>query len=63
VAADLLAQAEHDPLAAAILLTTDLQLAQQVQQAVATQMEAHPNRLMVGKVGGELRADCGGAGS
>lgn len=49
VAADLLAQAEHDPLAAAILLTTDLKLAQQVQQAVATQMEAHPNRLMVEK--------------
>ncbi|HEY9599887.1 MAG TPA: histidinol dehydrogenase, partial [Cyanophyceae cyanobacterium] len=31
IAADLLAQAEHDPMAAAILLTTDAQLAKKVQ--------------------------------
>jgi len=49
VAADLLAQAEHDPLAAAILLTPDLRLAQQVQQAVARQLEEHPHRLLVEK--------------
>ena len=35
VAADLLAQAEHDPLAAAILLTTSPRLAQEVPEAVS----------------------------
>ena len=39
VAADLLAQAEHDPLASAILLTTDRALAEAVQAAVAAQLE------------------------
>ncbi|MEJ2552069.1 MAG: histidinol dehydrogenase [Anaerolineales bacterium] len=39
VAADLLAQAEHDPLASAILLTSDRNLAQAVQAAVARQVE------------------------
>jgi len=38
VAADLLAQAEHDPLAAAILLTPSRTLAAAVQQAVRAQM-------------------------
>ncbi len=38
VAADLLAQAEHDPLAAAILLSPDLAFIQRVQQAVAQQL-------------------------
>ncbi len=38
-AADLLAQAEHDVLASAILLTPSRELAQQVQAAVARQME------------------------
>ncbi len=40
VAADLLAQAEHDVQASAILLTTDEKIAQQVQVAVSQQMEA-----------------------
>ena len=39
VAADLLAQAEHDPLASAILLTTDRNLAEAVQAAVAAQIK------------------------
>ena len=39
VAADLLAQAEHDILASAILLTPDRQLAEAVQVEVARQME------------------------
>jgi histidinol dehydrogenase len=42
IAADLLAQAEHDPLAAAILLTTSAPLAQAVPQAIASQLEGHP---------------------
>lgn len=49
VAADLLAQAEHDPLAAAILLTTDSNLAEQVQQEVDKQLENHPRRLLTEK--------------
>lgn len=40
VAADLLAQAEHDPLASAILLTPDRNLAEAVQAAVAGQLES-----------------------
>ncbi|GAB4479064.1 MAG: histidinol dehydrogenase [Anaerolineales bacterium] len=39
LAADLLAQAEHDPLASAILLTPAPQVAQAVQHHVAAQME------------------------
>jgi histidinol dehydrogenase len=39
VAADLLAQAEHDPLAQALLVTTSTPLAQQVATAVAQQMQ------------------------
>jgi histidinol dehydrogenase len=42
VAADLMAQAEHDPLAAAILLTTSPQLAEQLPAALAAQLEGHP---------------------
>ncbi|MBO3461148.1 histidinol dehydrogenase [Aetokthonos hydrillicola Thurmond2011] len=45
VAADLLAQAEHDPMAAAILLTTDPALAKNVQVAVERQLIDHPRRL------------------
>ena len=39
IAADLLAQAEHDPLASAILLTPDSSFAEQVQVEVAHQLE------------------------
>ncbi len=42
VASDLLAQAEHDPLAASILLTTDLILAKEVQLELEKQLNAHP---------------------
>jgi histidinol dehydrogenase len=45
VAADLLAQAEHDPMAAAILLTTDASLAKKVQIAVERQLVDHPRRI------------------
>ena len=49
VAADLLAQAEHDPMAAAILLTPDFQLAKQVQREVERQLKDHPRRLLTEK--------------
>jgi histidinol dehydrogenase len=42
VAADLLAQAEHDPLAAAILLTTSADLAEAVPGELAKQLAGHP---------------------
>ncbi len=49
VAADLLAQAEHDPMAAAILVTTDELLAQKVQAEVEWQLRDHPRRLLTEK--------------
>ncbi|PNW56174.1 UNVERIFIED_CONTAM: histidinol dehydrogenase [Euhalothece sp. KZN 001] len=49
VAADLLAQAEHDPMAAAILLTTEEKLAQEVQKQVEVQLENHPRRTLTEK--------------
>ena len=49
VAADLLAQAEHDPMAAAILITTDPALAIAVRDAVETQLEHHPRKLLTEK--------------
>ncbi len=49
VAADLLAQAEHDPMAAAILVTTDSNLAQQVQKEVSKQLETHPRKTLTEK--------------
>jgi histidinol dehydrogenase len=42
VAADLLAQAEHDPLAAAILLTTSEELAAAMPAAIEAQLAGHP---------------------
>jgi histidinol dehydrogenase len=42
VAADLMAQAEHDPLAAAILLTTSPRLAEELPAALAAQLAGHP---------------------
>ncbi|NJK64834.1 MAG: histidinol dehydrogenase, partial [Synechococcaceae cyanobacterium SM2_3_1] len=44
LAADLLAQAEHDPMAAAVLITVDPQQAQQVNLALMQQLERHPHR-------------------
>ncbi len=40
VAADLLAQAEHDPMASAILLTTSDRLAESIQGEIARQIES-----------------------
>ncbi|WP_416238336.1 histidinol dehydrogenase [Synechococcus sp. CCY9202] len=42
VAADLMAQAEHDPLAAAILLTTSAELAAAMPAALEAQLAGHP---------------------
>jgi histidinol dehydrogenase len=42
VAADLMAQAEHDPLAAAILITTSEELAAAVPAAIEAQLRDHP---------------------
>jgi histidinol dehydrogenase len=49
VAADLLAQAEHDPLAAAILITTDITLAEQVVREVDNMLADHPRRTLTEK--------------
>jgi histidinol dehydrogenase len=49
VAADLLAQAEHDPMAAAILLTTEPDLAQKVREEIQQQLEDHPRRILTEK--------------
>ncbi len=49
VAADLLAQAEHDTLAAAILVTTDAGLGRQVAAEVERQLENHPRRTLTEK--------------
>ncbi len=42
IAADLLAQAEHDPLAASILLTTEGRLAKAIPQEIELQLQEHP---------------------
>jgi histidinol dehydrogenase len=49
LAADLLAQAEHDPLAASILITTDENLAYKVQKEVIYQLENHPRKILTEK--------------
>jgi histidinol dehydrogenase len=46
-AADLLAQAEHDPMASAILLTTSPALANAVQSAIAGQLPALSRRAII----------------
>ncbi len=43
-AADMLSQAEHDPLACSIVITTDLNIAEQVAAEVAKQLEKLPRR-------------------
>lgn len=45
IATDLLAQAEHDPMASAVLITTDSQIATQVQISVEQQLQQHPKRI------------------
>jgi histidinol dehydrogenase len=49
VAADLLAQAEHDPMAAAILVTTNPVLAKKVHLEVERQLANHPRRMLTEK--------------
>jgi histidinol dehydrogenase len=49
IAADLLAQAERDVLAAAILITPDRPLAEQVQALVTERLADHPHGLLVEK--------------
>lgn len=49
VAADLLAQAEHDQMASAILLTDDSVLARKVVDEVERQLVDHPRRLLTEK--------------
>ena len=49
VAVDLLAQAEHDPMAASILITDDADLANKVQAEVSRQLEDHPRRTLTEK--------------
>ncbi len=49
IAVDLLAQAEHDPMAAAILITTDLPLANAVQAEVDKQLQQHPRKVLTEK--------------
>ncbi|MFN3361158.1 MAG: histidinol dehydrogenase [Pseudanabaenaceae cyanobacterium] len=49
VCADLLAQAEHDTMAAAILLTNSHRLAQQVAEEVARQLPYHPRQELLEK--------------
>jgi histidinol dehydrogenase len=49
VAVDLLAQAEHDPMAASILITDCSVLAEKVQTEVTRLLEDHPRRLLTEK--------------
>jgi histidinol dehydrogenase len=49
VAADMLAQAEHDPIAASILITTDPKLANEVVVEVKNQLEHHPRKFLTEK--------------
>ncbi|MEL6938905.1 MAG: histidinol dehydrogenase [Cyanobacteria bacterium J06598_1] len=49
VATDLLAQAEHDPMAAAVLITTDEAIAQSVAKEVDQQLANHPRQTLTDK--------------
>jgi histidinol dehydrogenase len=49
IAADMLAQAEHDPLAAAICVTTDARLAARVARALDAQLAALPRRAIASR--------------
>jgi histidinol dehydrogenase len=49
IAADLLAQAEHDEAAQSILITNDARLADDVEQAVASQLKTLPRAAIAGK--------------
>ncbi len=47
IAADILAQSEHDPDAACILITTERRLVEQVQREVERQLESAPRREII----------------
>lgn len=49
VAADLLSQAEHDPMASAVLLTTSQELADRVADEVGRQLESLPRQTIAAK--------------
>ena len=49
IAADLLAQAEHDPMARAVLLTDAEALVSRVERALARQLDALPRRAIAGE--------------
>ena len=49
VAADLLAQAEHDPMAAAILITTEQAIAESTATEVTRQLSNHPRQTLTEK--------------
>ena len=49
VAADVLAQAEHDPDAACILITTDRHLPDKVGKAIASQLKEAPRKEIIGQ--------------
>ncbi|MEL6470125.1 MAG: histidinol dehydrogenase [Cyanobacteria bacterium J06623_4] len=49
IAVDLLAQAEHDPMAAAILITTDESIAEAVAEEVSRQLAHHPRQTLTEK--------------
>ncbi|MFH1032100.1 MAG: histidinol dehydrogenase [Chloroflexota bacterium] len=48
-AADLLAQAEHDPLASAVLVTTSRRLAEEVRQQLESELEKLPRKSTIAK--------------
>jgi histidinol dehydrogenase len=56
IAADLLAQAEHDEAAQSILITNDASLAAEVEKAVASQLRTLPRAAIAGKSWNEFGA-------
>ena len=57
IAADLLAQAEHDTAAQSILMTIDAKLADEVEQAVVRQLQSLPRAEIAGKSWKRFRRD------
>jgi histidinol dehydrogenase len=53
VAADLISQAEHDPLAASVLITDSVELADRVDEALAAQEVKHEGRIQAALTGSQ----------
>jgi histidinol dehydrogenase len=53
VAADLISQAEHDPLAASVLITDSVELADRVDEALAAQEVKHAGRIQAALTGSQ----------